>query len=58
MGPLLFLICILNDITDSLLSFTRIFAGECSVFYAATAIVDFEGIITHDLLLLATWAKQ
>ena len=41
LGALLFLIYI-NDIADSLLSLARLFA-----------VVDIEGIINHDLLLLA-----
>ena len=48
----------INDIADSLLSLTRLFADDSSLFYSASYIVDIEGIINYDLLLLAAWAKQ
>ena len=57
LGPLLFLIYI-NDIADSLLSLTRLFADDSSLYYSASSIADIEGIINHDLQLLAVWAKQ
>ena len=50
-GPLLFLIYI-NDIADSLLSLTRLFADNSSLFYSASSILYIEGIINHDLQLL------
>ena len=48
LGPLLFLIYI-NDIAESLLSITRLFADDSSLFYSASNIHDIEGIINHDL---------
>ena len=57
LGPLLFLIYI-NDIAESFLSLTRLFADDSSLYYSASSIADIEGIINHDLQLLATWAKQ
>ena len=48
----------LSDIADSLLSLTRLFADDSSLFYSASSILDIEGIINHDLQLLAAWAKQ
>jgi len=57
LGPLLFLIYV-NDISDSLLSLTRLFADDSSLFYSASNITDIEGIINHDLRLLSHWAKQ
>ena len=57
LGPLLFLIYI-NDIADSLLSLTRLFADDSSLFCSASLIQDLEGIINHDLKILAAWAKQ
>ncbi|MCG8095193.1 MAG: hypothetical protein JAZ17_16505 [Candidatus Thiodiazotropha endolucinida] len=57
LGPLLFLIYV-NDISDSLLSLTRLFADDSSLFCAASSIADIEGIINHDLLILSRWAKQ
>ena len=57
LGPLLFLVYI-NDIAKHLLSLTRLFADDSSVFYAAAHIADIAGIITHDLQLLTRWARQ
>ena len=57
LGPLLFLIYI-NDIAESFLSLTRLFADDSSLYYSVSSIADIEGIINHDLQLLATWAKQ
>ena len=57
LGPLLFLIYV-NDISESLLSLTRLFADDSSLFYSASSLVDIEGIINHDLGLLVAWAKQ
>ena len=57
LGPLLFLVYV-NDISDSLLSLTRLFADDSSLFYAASSLTDIEGIINHDLRILSAWAKQ
>ena len=57
LGHLLFLIYV-NDISESLLSLTRLFADDSSLFYSASSLVDIEGIINHDLRLLVVWAKQ
>ena len=57
LGSLLFLIYI-NDIADSLLSLTRLFADDSSLFCSASSIQDLEGMINHDLKNLAAWAKQ
>ena len=54
LGPFLFLIYI----NDSLLSLTRLFADDSSLYYSASSIADIEGIINHDLQSLAVWAKQ
>ena len=48
----------LSDIADSLLSLTRLFADDSSLFYSASSILDIEGIINHDLQLLAALEKQ
>ena len=57
LGPLLFLIYV-NDIADSLLSLTRLFADESSLFYSASSLDDIQGLINHDLILLSQWAKN
>ena len=57
LGPLLFLVYV-NDISKSLLSHTRLFADDSSLFYSAANIKDIEGIINHDLRMLVSWAAQ
>ena len=57
LGPLLFLVYI-NDIAKHLLSLTRLFADDSSLFYSAAHIADIAGIINHDLQLLTNWVKQ
>ena len=57
LGPLLFLIYV-NDISDSLLSLTRLFADDSSLYYSASNIADIEGIVNHDLRFLTSWSKQ
>ena len=57
LGPLLFLIYV-NDITDSLLSLTRLYADDSSLCYSATSLKDIEGIINQDLKSVSSWAKQ
>ena len=48
----------INDIAKHLLSLTRLFANDSSLFYGAAGIADFGGIINHDLQLLASWTRQ
>ena len=57
LGPLPFLVYI-NDISQSLLSLTRLFADDSSLFYSTPTINDIEGIINHDLQVLVRWAAQ
>ena len=54
---LLFLVYI-NDIAEHLLSLTRLFAYDSSLFYSAAHIDDIAGIINHDMQLLSNWARQ
>ena len=54
---MLFLIYV-NDISESLLSLTRLFADDSSLCYSASNIRDIEGIIYYDLQVLVKWAKQ
>ena len=48
----------MNDISESLLSLTRLYADDSSLFYSATNINDKEGIINHDLRIIVNWAAQ
>ena len=57
LGPLLFLIYV-NDIADSLLSLTGLFADDSSLFYSASSLTDLQDIINHDLHILSAWTKQ
>ena len=57
LGPLLFLVYV-NDIADSHLSLTRLFADDSSLFYSVSSLDDIEGLINHDLILLSQWDKQ
>ena len=56
LGPLLFLVYV-HDIAKQLLSLTRLFANDSSLFHATANIADLAGIINHDLQLLSNWAK-
>ena len=47
-GPLLLFVFI-NDIAESFLSLTRLFANDSWLFYSAATIKDVKGIINHDL---------
>jgi hypothetical protein len=56
LGPLMFLIYV-NDISNSLLSLTRLFADDSSLYCSASSLEDIEGILNHDLNLISIWAK-
>ena len=57
LGPLLILVYI-NDIAESILVLTRLFADVSSLFYSAATIKDIESLINHDLSILVSWAAQ
>ena len=57
LGPLFFLIYV-NDISEHILSLTRLFADDSSLYFSAPTLNDLEGIINHDLALISRWAKQ
>ena len=57
LGPLLFLMYV-NDIADNLLSLTRLYADDSSLYYSAPTVDAIEGIINHDLNIISQWAKQ
>ena len=48
----------INDIAEHLLSLTRMFVDDSSLFYSAAHIDDIAGIINHDMQLLSNWARQ
>ena len=43
----------INDIDEHLLSLTRLFADDSSLFYSAAHIDDIAGVINHDMQLLS-----
>ena len=53
-----FILVYINDIAEHLLSLTRLFADDSSLFYSAAHIDDIAGIINHDMQLLSNWARQ
>jgi len=57
LGPLLFLIYV-NDITESLISLTRLYADDSSLYCSASSIQDIEGLLNHDMHQISFWAKQ
>ena len=57
LGPLLYLVYI-NIKAEHLISLTRLFADDSSIFYSAAHIDDIAGIINHDMQLLSNWARQ
>ena len=57
LGPLLFLLYV-NDIAEQLLSLTRLYADDSSLFVSASNVRDVEGILNHDLDIICKWAKQ
>ena len=56
LDPLLFLVYV-NDISENLLSISRLFA-DTSLACSATTIADVEGILNHDLQMISVWARQ
>ena len=54
--PLLFLIYV-NGVSENLLSLTRLFTDDSSLFFSASNPRDIEGILNHDLALNLSWAK-
>ena len=57
LGPLFFLLYV-NDISENLLSLTRLFADDTSLFFSAANIQDIEGILNHDSVLISEWARK
>ena len=57
LGPHLFLVYV-NDITQNLLSITRLFADDTSLASTTSNIDDLQSIINHDLREISKWSKQ
>ena len=57
LGPLLFLIYV-NDIADSLLSITRLFADDSSLAVSSRDVNMIEETLNHDLNSILVWSKQ
>jgi hypothetical protein len=57
LGPLFFLVYV-NDITENLLSITRLFADDTSLSQTTSNIADLEGILNHDLQVISFWSRQ
>ena len=56
-GKLLFLTYV-NDITDTLLSITRLFTDDTSLATTTTNVEEMQGIINHRLSEITKWSKQ
>ena len=56
LGPLLFLVYV-NDISENLLSISRLFADDTSLACSASFTADIKGTLNHDLII-SHWAKQ
>ena len=57
LGPLLFLIYV-NDIAESLLSVTRLFADDSSLAVSSKDVSYMEEILNKDLITITSWSKQ
>ena len=57
LGPPLFLVYV-NDITQHILSITRLFADDTSLASTTSTIDDLQSIINHALREISKWSKQ
>lgn len=57
LGPLLFLVYV-NDIAESLLSTTRLFADDSSLAVTSPSDREIENILNRDLEMISRWANQ
>ena len=47
-----------NDIAESVLSLTRLFADDSSLYFSGSSSDDIEGIVNHNLRIFFSWASQ
>ena len=47
-----------NDISEYLLSISRLFADNTSLACSASLTANIEGILNHDLIMISHWANQ
>ena len=57
LGPLLFLIYV-NDISNRMLGFTRLFADDTSLQFSSSNVREIECIMNHDLEVLNDWSTK
>ena len=57
LGPLLFLVFV-NDITENLVSISRLFADDTSLACTTSNVDDLAGILNHDLRVISQCSKQ
>ena len=57
LGPLLFLIYV-NDISDSLISITRLFADDTSLQHSSRSLNEIENTLNTDLISLNSWSNK
>ena len=57
LGPL-FVLVYVNDISDTLLGSSRLFADDTSLSCSVSNISDIEGIMNHDLVMWSDWSNQ
>ena len=47
-----FFLIYVNDIAESVLSLTRLFADDSSLYFSGSSLDDIEGIMNHDLRIV------
>ena len=57
LGPLLFLLYV-NDVSENMLSFCRLFADDNCIQYSSQNVSCIEHNINHDLLVLEQWSSK
>ena len=57
LGPLLFLIFI-NDISDNMIGFGRLFADDTSISHTASNEHELKNLVNRDLVYLSQWSEK